>query len=182
MKEKSEQGKPKISNTGAKNKTQIKRQNESKKYYLAVNPQIPTATDDYKPCQVRGVDVTSPGTLIIADEANKAVNVYSPKHELLSSVLLAEKPYSVAILNDTTVTISSWGYIFILDISDPFVPTVRRSVDIGCWASSMTMCNYSLVMIKFSEMQLVKEDEAKDPVWKLVDFKSVKMMYKCIEC
>lgn len=136
------------------NKKEVKPQ---KQYHLVGKPLSATVAEDGKPCEIGGMDVTSDGKLIVSDYTNQAVKVFSLEGKLLSSVLLAASVMKgVLVFNDTTAVVSSYdGELFVIDISDPYSAYVRRSIHLGYWALSMTRCNDSIVLTKWTEPKSV---------------------------
>ncbi|MEW8545922.1 MAG: hypothetical protein AB2693_20565, partial [Candidatus Thiodiazotropha sp.] len=145
-------------NLASKATTEMKAEvNLQRQYYLVGEPLTVTTTEDDKPSEIGGMDVTSDGKLLVTDFTNQAVKIFSAEGKLLSSVQLAASVMKgVIVINDTTAVVSSYdGELFVLDISDPCAAYVQRSIHLGYWALSMTRCNDSLVLTKWTEPKSV---------------------------
>ena len=144
-------------NSASKTTEKRKEVTLQKQYHLVGKPLRATVAEDGKPCEIGGMDVTSDGKLIVSDYTNQAVKVFSLDGKLLSSVLLAASVMKgVLVFNDTTAVVSSYdGELFVIDISDPYSAYVRRSIHLGYWSLSMTRCNDSIVLTRWTEPKSV---------------------------
>ena len=142
----------------AKNKLADKEQEPSSETACSLKESSLNTTldEDERPCQLSGMDVTSDGTVFIVDYINKAVKVFSAANELLCVLSMFEVPSDIAIINDTTAALSSHYELYILDISDLTSISVQRSLPLGFWIKSMTLCNDFLVVLKLGEPRCVK--------------------------
>ena len=115
-----------------------------------------TLDEDERPCQLSGMDVASDGTIFIVDYINKAVKVFSAANELMCVLSMFEVLSDIAIINNTTAVLSSHYELYILDISDLTSISVQRSIPLGFWIKSMTLCNDFLIVLKLGEPRCVK--------------------------
>ena len=108
-------------------------------------------------CIINGMDITRDGNLLLADWNNKKVKLFSPDNKLLFSLLLADNPFAIAVINEKTAAVSTNDKsLHILDISDPNSVSVQSSLHLGYLVTGMTPVNGNLVVTRWSKPTSVK--------------------------
>ena len=107
---------------------------------------IRSSKDDYLP-GVNGLAVTDNGTLLVGDDNNDTLKVFSQDNTLLSSVPLSDGCTDVTVTEDGIVVVSTGDKkLHSLDISDPPSPSVQRSVSLGYHVWAITPYSDKLVV------------------------------------
>ena len=96
-----------------------------------------TSPKDNNQPGVNGLAVTDNGTLLVGDSNNTTLKVFSQDNTLLSSVPLSDGCNDVTVLEDDIAVLSTYDQeLHFLDITDPPLSSVQRSISLGCtvWA------------------------------------------------
>ena len=75
-------------------------------------------TDDSRSCYITGIETTCNGNLILADNSNRKVKLFSPDGQfLISSLPLSEQPFDVSVVDMSTSAVSvNTRQIVLLDL------------------------------------------------------------------
>ena len=112
------------------------------------------------------MDATSDGTLLIPDFHNKKIKLFSLENELISSFSLPENPKQVVVLNDNTAAVSVKDRIYMLDISNTSVLSIKDTVSVTGDVYSMTSCNGTLIVSLLTEPVSVRRiDPSGKQLW-----------------
>ena len=105
-------------------------------------------TGDRKTCLISGLDVTVDGHLIVSDNSNEKVKLFSLNGKLLSSLKLSGYPQDVAVVNRSTaaVCILFKSEIAILDLGRRGKLSERKSIRLDRWACGISVYNNQLIL------------------------------------
>ena len=103
---------------------------------------------DSETCDIRGLDVTVDGHLIVSDRWNKKVKLFSLNGVLLSSLKLSEEPWDVAVVDRSTAAVSVWykSEIAILDLGHRGKLSERKSIRLDRPADGISVYNNQLIL------------------------------------
>ena len=113
-------------------------------------------SSDKRTCWITGLDTTTAGQLILTDNHNYNVKLFSPDGELISSLRLSGIPWDVTIVDECTAAVSMWfSQIVILDLGPGGQLSVRRTISldrdtwgITCYKNNLIIaCAHSVRMI-----------------------------------
>lgn len=118
------------------------------------NVKIPS---DTKYCDGVRIAITVEGKLLVSDRENNTVKLFSNDGNILSSVTVSDLCYNIAKVTATTVAVGSYnGKLHILDISDPKMISIQKTVELGSMVVGVTSCNDKLVVTVWNEPKSVK--------------------------
>ena len=110
-----------------------------------------TSPKDNERINVSGLAVTDNGTLLVADYYNPTLKVFSQDTTLLSSVHLPAVCYDVIVAEDDIAVVSTDDKkLHFLDISDPPLASVHRSISLGYKVWAITPYKDMLVVIAYT--------------------------------
>ena len=105
---------------------------------------------DERTCWILGLDTTTAGQLILIDNHNSNVKLFSPDGELISSLPLSEKPWDVTVVDECTAAVSRsiWlsSQIVILDLGPGGQLSERRTISLDSDAWGITCYKNNLII------------------------------------
>ena len=132
-------------------------------------------------CDIRGLAVTSNGTLLLADGANNTIKNVSPDNGVLSVLKMPYSPDTVAVLDSSTAVTSSYNKnLYIKDISDPTALTIKKTIQLSFSVYALAKYRSGLIvtcdteptstkLIDFSGKELwsITKDESEEDLFDL---------------
>ena len=113
-------------------------------------------SDDYV-CDIRGLAMTSNGTLLLADFANNTIKNVSPDNGVLSVLKMPYLPLTVTVLDSTTAVTSSYGEnLYIIDISDPTALTIKKEIQLSFFVRALAKYRSGLIVTCYTEPSSTK--------------------------
>ena len=105
---------------------------------------------------IRGVVVTSSGTLLVAEFLYKKIKSISPEYKLLSVLKLSDGPQNIILLNkQTVVTGTRDKKLYILNISDP-VLSVQKQIPLEYVVSDIVYYEGQLIVTAMTKPTSLK--------------------------
>ena len=110
-----------------------------------VNAKIP---DDKEDCWMSAIDITADRNILLIDNANGRVKLFSPEGTLLSSLKPPEKPKDAAIINksEAAISLERKQIIGIIDIADRGDISLKRIIKLGKFVSGLTAYDSNLIV------------------------------------
>ena len=113
--------------------------------------------DDKDTCIVHGMAVADNDILLVSDNGNKSLKIFSYDNKFLSSVPMHSPCFGVTVTSETTAVVSTYdNKLHYVDISDPSTATVQRSISLGYWVGGMTTYHDKLIVTSWNEPKSVK--------------------------
>ena len=110
-----------------------------------INVRIPA---DKKNCSILGVEITIDGNLLLLDNNNCKIKLFSSDKTLLSYLEPPESPVDVAVINKSEAAISMDGKkIGIIEIADSSCLTMKRIIKLDWYVRGITNYNNNLIII-----------------------------------
>ena len=128
-------------------------------------------------CDIRGLAMTSNGTLLLSDYNNSNIKSVSPDNGVLSVLKMPCRPSTVTALDSTTAVTSSYNEnLYIIDISDPTALTIKKEIQLRFSVLALakyrsglivTCCTGSTKLIDFSGKELwsITKDESEEDLF-----------------
>lgn len=112
---------------------------------------------DNSNCCIKGLDITDNGTLLISDENNKSLKVFSHDNKLLSSVPLSHWCYDIAVISATKAVASTCdSKLHFLDITDPAAISIQKSISMRFCVIFIAACSDRLAVTTWNSPKSVK--------------------------
>ena len=104
-------------------------------------------SSDEETCWIAGLDTTIAGQLILIDNNNSNVKLFSPDGELISSLRLSGIPCGVTVVDEYTAAVSTfYSQIVILDLGPGGQLSVRRTISLDRPALRITCYKNNLII------------------------------------
>ena len=109
-----------------------------------INVKIP---DDKCDCKIWGIDITVDGKMLLTDNCNCNVKLFTPDGKLLSSLTTPDKPLDVTVINKSEATVSMrYKQIVIIDIADSGHLALKRTIKTEKYIWGITAYNNNLIV------------------------------------
>ena len=109
-----------------------------------INVKIP---DDKANCVLSGTDITVGGNMLLADDFNCKMKLFTPDGKLLSSLTTPAAPMDVAVINKSEAAVSMWDKkIGIIDIADSGHLALKRIIKTKQYVWGITAYNNNLII------------------------------------
>ena len=125
-------------------------------------------SEDKKTCDINGMALTSRGTLLIADFANKKVKFFYKDSTLLTTFDMTDWIYGVAVTDDSEAVVSTIDRLHFLDISA--LPSVKiiKSISVVLRARLASCDGYIVIASQFTNPACLKMiDRNGKEIWSL---------------
>ena len=115
-----------------------------------------STSDDKEICDICRIAEADNDIVLVSDNGNKSLKIFSYDNKLLSSVPM-HSPCYVTVTSETTALVSTDNHkLCYVDISDPSSVTVQRSISLDYWIDGMITYLDKLVVISWNEPKSVK--------------------------
>ena len=120
-------------------------------------PLFVQANVDLQDCNITGIAVRGNGELLVADNKNQNVKLFSSNGHLLSSAKFSSRPWDITIINDNSAIVSlEWSGLSMLDLSNPRTMSVRLTIHLSYLVWAVARCGTEIAVTCGSPPTIVK--------------------------